>query len=655
MSDVTLITPTGDRHASFALLERWIARQTLSPVMQVMQWIVVDDGGTPTPCTADQCYVRRARTASDPRHTLPCNLLAALPHVDSNFVLIIEDDEWYAPEYVSFMLQALQQSADLVGLRRSHYWCLQRRAWLELVHPRHASLCRTGFTRCAFGDVERACAHMSAGIDLLLWRALWGPRAQLLDEAGNLNVSIKNVPGRQRHSRLRGWTPDPHCEKLIAWSNVEVADAYVALDTIPTGEFDEAFYLGLYPDVANAVLSGRFASGRHHFKRHGAAEGRHFRMSDLVTSDTSAHHMTLPTTDEAISMSVDPIAINVVGYFRTAAGMSIHAKRIGNILEASLPVCYLNCRRHHHVNQVAEQPIPTAHGRGDTTLWCTDIRHYDREYHALGQRQIAVWMWELEHTPPRGLGLAEECVREVWAFSRFMQRAFSKWCRKPVYYVPPFVVPPSKPVEFAKDPRFTVLFVFDAASVWERKNPLAVVKVFKAAFRHNEPVRLVVKIMRPHVRREAFAALVREGHGWPIHWLTADLSEIEQWKLMASADCYISLHRSEGIGLTLAEASWCAVPIIATGYGGNTDWLDDSCSVVVPHRLVENDNNSGPYPAGALWAEPDQDFATVALRHMYSDHEWRSDLSAKVLCAAKSKLSPAATSAAMLARIMESS
>ncbi|AOS44937.1 Demethylmacrocin O-methyltransferase [Lacunisphaera limnophila] len=38
--------------------------------------------------------------------------------------------------------------------------------------------------------------------------------------------------------------------------------------------FDENFYLAAYPDVAAAVQSGRFASGREHYERYGLREGR---------------------------------------------------------------------------------------------------------------------------------------------------------------------------------------------------------------------------------------------------------------------------------------------------------------------------------------------------------------------------------------------
>ena len=88
-----------------------------------------------------------------------------------------------------------------------------------------------------------------------------------------------------------------------------------------------------------------------------------------------------------------------------------------------------------------------------------------------------------------------------------------------------------------------------------------------------------------------------------------------------SADCYVSLHRSEGFGLTMAEAMLCGKPVIATGYSGNIDFMSDADSFLVPYRMVTIDRTHGPYKAGYHWADPDLDYACDLMRQVESSRE----------------------------------
>ena len=89
--------------------------------------------------------------------------------------------------------------------------------------------------------------------------------------------------------------------------------------------------------------------------------------------------------------------------------------------------------------------------------------------------------------------------------------------------------------------------------------------------------------------------------------------------LIASCDAYVSLHRSEGIGLTIADAMGLGKPVIATGWSGNTDFMDVSNSFPVSYRLVEIEENVGPYHEGEVWAEPSVEHAAELMRFVV-DH-----------------------------------
>ena len=92
--------------------------------------------------------------------------------------------------------------------------------------------------------------------------------------------------------------------------------------------------------------------------------------------------------------------------------------------------------------------------------------------------------------------------------------------------------------------------------------------------------------------------------------------------LFNAADCYVSLHRSEGFGLTLAESMFLGKPVIATGWSANTDFMTPWNSVPVPYKLVQLDRDYGAYPRGATWADPDVDAAAAAMVRVANEPEF---------------------------------
>ncbi len=170
---------------------------------------------------------------------------------------------------------------------------------------------------------------------------------------------------------------------------------------------------------------------------------------------------------------------------------------------------------------------------------------------------------------------------------------------------------------------FVFLFSFDFNSVVARKNPAGVVEAFRRAF--PEPragVSLVLKSINGDRHPEALAALTEAIGGRTDiqlrdEFLDADLRDV----LVASCDCYVSLHRSEGFGFTLAEAMLLGKPVVGTAYSGTADYLSDATGFVVDHELVPIGPDAEPYPADGQWAEPDLDHAGQLLRQVVDDPE----------------------------------
>jgi glycosyltransferase involved in cell wall biosynthesis len=96
--------------------------------------------------------------------------------------------------------------------------------------------------------------------------------------------------------------------------------------------------------------------------------------------------------------------------------------------------------------------------------------------------------------------------------------------------------------------------------------------------------------------------------------------------LLNECQIYISLHRSEGYGLTLAEAMALGKPVIATGYSGNMDFMNSENSILVPYDLVSVGDDAFPYSKDARWAQPDIEFAARAMRELSLDSEKRTQL-----------------------------
>jgi glycosyltransferase involved in cell wall biosynthesis len=93
--------------------------------------------------------------------------------------------------------------------------------------------------------------------------------------------------------------------------------------------------------------------------------------------------------------------------------------------------------------------------------------------------------------------------------------------------------------------------------------------------------------------------------------------------LLRCSDCFISLHRSEGFGLGLSEAMSLGKPTIATRYGGNVDFMNESNSCLVDYKLEPVGDNCYPHWQGQYWAEADVDQAFCYMLELLRDRHKR--------------------------------
>jgi len=246
-------------------------------------------------------------------------------------------------------------------------------------------------------------------------------------------------------------------------------------------------------------------------------------------------------------------------------------------------------------------------------------------------------------------------VHEVWVPSRFTADALDKLAPGRVRVVPhPLALaPPAAEPDragFGLPPgTVTVLVSFNMASSFERKNPLAAVAAFRAAFGDRTDRLLVIKVGYPDYFPADLARLRDAVDGARNIRLDAGtLSPRRSRSLIASVDIVLSLHRAEGFGLVPAEAMLLGKPLIATGWSGNMDFMDTSCAAPIGYRLVPVHDPRGVYDIpGAEWAEADPDEAVAQLRRLADDPGLRAEMGTRARAAAMARLTTAPLAAAL--------
>ena len=86
--------------------------------------------------------------------------------------------------------------------------------------------------------------------------------------------------------------------------------------------------------------------------------------------------------------------------------------------------------------------------------------------------------------------------------------------------------------------------------------------------------------------------------------------------LMAACDAVVSLHRSEGLGLLVAEAMVMGRPVIATDYSATTELVTPNTGFPVNFRLIPVEEGQYPFHSGQHWADADVDHAAWLMRRI---------------------------------------
>ena len=246
---------------------------------------------------------------------------------------------------------------------------------------------------------------------------------------------------------------------------------------------------------------------------------------------------------------------------------------------------------------------------------------------------IILPLWELD-IPADCHSLGLTLADELWAVSRFIQNTFREKCQQIRY-----IGHPARCITFtgsntqhflrSEDKPFLFLTVFDALSWTSRKNPSAVVEAFKAAFTSEDNVKLLLKTQnmgrlvgnRRAELLEFSEAVSRNGK---IEFTDETLSDAGQRALIANADCLVSLHRSEGLGIDILDCVYSGIPVIVTDYSGTRDFCTEETAWLVDAALEPVGVGNYAYAtANHHWANPDIRLASQAMKSVYSNNAER--------------------------------
>ncbi len=346
----------------------------------------------------------------------------------------------------------------------------------------------------------------------------------------------------------------------------------------------------------------------------------------------------LPLTESAEQAAAAPPparselwGVNVVGYFRSELGVGEAARQVVTALDAAgVPALAVHgatlplSRQGHTYTQSdhrdAQFPVNLICVNADML---PDFASRAGERFFAGRYSIGLWFWEVSRFRAEWQR-SFELLDEVWAPTAHVAEALAPV--SPIPVVPmripvevPSIVPRSR-AELGVPEGFFFLFSFDYLSVFERKNPLALVEAFTRAFAPGEGPSLVLKCInaeRDPANHERL--LTAAGEHPDVHVIDRYLTPSDKNTLTATCDCYVSLHRSEGFGLTMAEAMYVGKPAIATGYSGNLDFMTPENGLLVDYALVPIGPGSPPYPADGEWADPNVEHAASLMRLVFDD------------------------------------
>ncbi len=280
----------------------------------------------------------------------------------------------------------------------------------------------------------------------------------------------------------------------------------------------------------------------------------------------------------------------------------------------------------------------------------TDKNYFQDKYN------IAFWAWELEEFPEESKKFFN-LFNEIWVPSNFCAEAISKVSPVPVVKFM-HSIEIETPILTRKDlylpeDKFIFYGMFDYYSSIHRKNPLGTIEAYEKAFgkNHTETILLLKSGISTEFPEEKELILQRIADNKSIILIEELMDRNKLYSYMNACDAFVSLHRSEGFGLTMAEAMYFGKPVIATAYSANTEFMNINNSFLVQYKMVDTGDDYYFASGKGFWADPDTSYAAELMKFIFENPEKANEIGKKAQIHVKEILSPQAMGNRIKARL----
>ncbi len=356
------------------------------------------------------------------------------------------------------------------------------------------------------------------------------------------------------------------------------------------------------------------------------------------------------------------VGLNVVGFLTADLGVGESSRCMVRAAEAAhLPVALIDLKLNvknrrgdltyaARLQENASYPVSVFHLDPPAAR---DIDHHHGHAFRARTYNVGYWAWELPEFPDAWVPYCDY-FDEIWCPSDFVREAVALAAPVPVLTMPhaiAFERPQGSVAELRarfKLPvdRLLYLFLYDLNSYTTRKNPEAVVAAFHAAGLDPRKTALVIKTHSTKGNEAELARLQASVADLPnVHIIDETLSRADLYALEAACDVFVSLHRSEGFGLAVAECMYLGKPVISTDWSATAEYVTRENGCPVRAHLIQLEQSVGPYAKGQWWAEPDVQHAAEWMQRLAQEPTLRERLGSAARRTIEERFSPAAIGA----------